>query len=123
MSQKMILLITTAVKTSNPTIIDVASVLGMLRCVNVGVVAVVSEAYTASIFGVEGSMYLRNVGNIAYNHKMQQPNNMSNIIKLICKCFGYPRAFMKGVTLRHVSSFIGFSIYGDSTESHKIYGG
>jgi hypothetical protein len=54
------------------------SVLGLLHRVVVGDIANISEALSASIFRVEvcrlvhpedgGSMYLRNVGNIAYNH-------------------------------------------------------
>jgi hypothetical protein len=55
-------------------IIDVDFVLGLLRRMDVGDVANVSEVHTTSIFSVDpedgGSMYFRNVGNIAHIHTL-----------------------------------------------------
>jgi hypothetical protein len=67
-------------------------VLGLLQIVVVGDVTDISELHASSIFRVEagGSVYLRNVSNVADNHTAQQPKNIFNVIKSILLFLYYP---------------------------------
>jgi hypothetical protein len=57
-------------------IVDFNSALGLLHHVGVRDLADVSEEHAVS------SMYLRNVGHIAYIYTVQQPNKRINVNKL-----------------------------------------